>query len=200
MAQNQQPQVITISRQYGAGGHSLAKRLSEKLGIPYYDVDFVRLTAKISGYSEDEIKREGEDMHASSRFINRFLTNASFSNPYDEIFQAQKAVILGLAKKPCIIVGRCSNIILREEGIPSFDVFLSASREYRLARAAELEENQGKSPAELEKYLERRDHWRRTYYKAYTSHDMGEAADYHLCLDVSRFGIDRCTELITELL
>lgn len=200
MDQKKQLPVITISRQYGAGGRSVAKKLSEKLGVEYYDVDFVRLTAKISGYSEDEVKREGEDMGNTAKFINRFLTNASFSNPYDEIFQAQKAVILGLAEKPCIIVGRCSNIILREEGIASFDVFLSASKEFRLKRAAELDENKGRTGADLEKYLERRDHWRRTYYKSYTSHDMGEASDYHLCLDVSRFGIDKCADLIAELI
>ena len=130
--------VITISRQYGAGGRSVAKKLSERLGIPYYDVDFVRLTSKISGYSEEEVRREGEDLGGMAKFINHFLTTASFSNPYDEIFQAQKAVILGLAEKPCIIVGRCSNFILREAKIPSFDVFLSGSREFRLKRAAEL--------------------------------------------------------------
>ncbi|MDO5703180.1 MAG: cytidylate kinase-like family protein, partial [Lachnospiraceae bacterium] len=167
--------VITISRLYGAGGHSVAKGLSEKLGLKYYDMDFIRLTAKVSGYSESEIKKEGEDLGDGARFINRFFTTASFSNPYDEIFQAQKAVILGLAKEPCIIVGRCSNIILQEAGIPSFDVFLSASWEYRLKRAAELAENDG---MDLERYVERRDHWRRTYYKAYTDHEYGFAGDY----------------------
>ncbi len=199
MDQKKQLPVITISRQYGAGGRSVARKLSEKLGIEFYDLDFVKLTAKISGYSEDEINREGEDMGRYAKFVNRFLTNASFSNPYDEIYQAQRAVILGLAEKPCIIVGRCSNIILREEGIESFDVFLTASREFRLKRAAELDENRGRTGPELEKYVDHRDQWRRIYFKSYTSHEMGEAADYHLCLDVSRFGIDRCVDLIAEL-
>ena len=36
--------VITISREFGAGGHSIAKVLSERLGIPYYDKDFVKET------------------------------------------------------------------------------------------------------------------------------------------------------------
>ena len=29
--------VITISREFGAGGHSIARVVSERLGIPYYD-------------------------------------------------------------------------------------------------------------------------------------------------------------------
>lgn len=197
MSENKQLPIITISRQYGAGGRSVAKGLSQKLGLKYYDVDFVRLTAQISGYSEDEVRREGEDLRNGEKFFNSFFTTASFSNPYNEIFQAQKAVILGLAsEKPCIIVGRCSNIILRDEHIPSFDVLLTASREYRIRRATELGEN---GTMDLEKYVDRRDHWRRTYYKTYTAHDFGEATDYHLCLDVSRFGIDRCVDLIAEL-
>lgn len=31
--------VITISREFGAGGHSIARVVSERLGIPYYDRD-----------------------------------------------------------------------------------------------------------------------------------------------------------------
>jgi cytidylate kinase len=197
MEEKKQLPVITISRQYGAGGHSVAKILSEKLGLKYYDLDFIRLTAKVSGYSEDEVKREGEDLPEATKFISHFLTTATFSNPYDEIYQAQKAVILGLAKEPCIIVGRCSNIILREEGIESFDVFLTADKEFRMRRATELAEN---GTMDVEKYVERRDHWRSTYYKAYTNHEFGSAADYNLCLDISYFGIEGGAELIEQVI
>ena len=47
--------VITISREYAAYGRTIAKGLSERLGIPFYDKDFVKETAKISGYSEEEV-------------------------------------------------------------------------------------------------------------------------------------------------
>ncbi len=197
MTKNSSLPVITISRQYGAGGRSLAKGLSEKLGIKYYDIDFVRLTAKVSGFSEEQIIAEGEDMGKRAQFLNSFLTNASFSNPYDKIFQAQKAVILGLAENPCIIVGRCSNIILREEGIPSFDIFLTASLEYRVKWAAENGKHDG---VDLEKYVEHRDSWRKNYYKAYTNHDLGEASDYHICLDTSYLGIDKCVDIVAGIL
>ncbi|MBP3876712.1 MAG: cytidylate kinase-like family protein [Lachnospiraceae bacterium] len=196
MSENKTLPVITVSRQYGAGGHSVAKGLSERLGLQYYDYDFVRLTAKVSGYTEEEVKREGEDLGRGSKFVNSFLTTASFSNPYNEIFQAEKAVILGLAEKPCILVGRCSNVILQEAGIPSLNVFLSASKEFRRKRAVELGDYGSMDP---DKYVERRDHWRDTYYRAYTGHQLGLAEDYHLCLDVSRFGVEHCVEIIAAL-
>ena len=47
--------VITINREYGAGGRSLAEILSEKLGIPYYDRDFVEKTVEESGYDNSRM-------------------------------------------------------------------------------------------------------------------------------------------------
>ena len=97
--------VITISREYGAGGRSVAAALAQRLGIEYYDIDFVRLTAKVSGYSEEDIRREGEDMSNRAKWINQLLDNmSSYTSSYDAIYQAQREVVVNLAKKPCIII------------------------------------------------------------------------------------------------
>ena len=58
--------VITISRQFGAGGHSIARVVSERLGIPYYDRDFAKQAAARSGYSQEDIDREGENLQVIS--------------------------------------------------------------------------------------------------------------------------------------
>ena len=199
MADKQLP-IITISREYGARGRSVARALSKELGIEFYDRDFVTLTAKASGFSEEDIRREGEDLSGRARLSNQFLslnTTGAFTNSYDAIFQAQREVILNLAKSPCIIVGRCANYILREEGVGSFDVFLYADRAFRLKRTLELNEYEKMNP---EKYLERRDHWRSTYYKAYTGHEFGYYKDYHICVDVGTFGLEGTVAFLTEAL
>ncbi len=189
--------VITISREYGAGGRSVARLLSEKLGVEFYDIDFVKLTSRISGYSEEDILREGEDLSGGSSIINRFFSTTASYNSYDAIYQAQRLAVLELAKKPCIIVGRCSNIILRDEGIPSFDVFLYADKAHRLKRAAELNEN---GSMDLERYLERRDRNRRNYYKTYTLHEIGDYKDYHICLDTGRIGYEACAQILADII
>ena len=188
--------IITISREYGAGGRSVAKALAPKLGLEFYDIDLVRLTSKLSGYSEEDVKREGEDLSSSVQFINQFLSTNAYNNSYDIIFQAQKDVVLDLAKNPCIIVGRCSNIILEEAGIPSFDVFLFADKEHRLKRAAELAEN---GHMNLEKYLDQRDAYRKNYFKHYTKHELGDYKGYNLCLDTGTLGMDYCADLIAQV-
>ncbi len=189
--------VITISREYGAGGRSVARGLAARLGIDFYDRDFVRITSKVSGFSEEDVMREGEDLSRRSRFINSFLTNtSSFVNSYDTIFQAEKDVILQLAKKPCIIVGRCSNIVLKEEGIESLNVFLFAEPEKRLKRVLELNEYGNMDPA---KYLEKRDRLRKTYYRAYTDHEMGDCRDYNICLDTGLLGVEKCVDILENV-
>ena len=135
--------VITIGRQYGAGGRSVAKALSEKLGIPYYDKDFVKLTAQKSGFSEEDVLREGEDISYVSKLVNSILNNsASYTSSHDAIFDAQVKTLLEFAEQPCIIVGRCANVILDAANIPSFNIFLYADMEHKMKRAAELAENE----------------------------------------------------------
>ena len=93
--------IITISREYGALGHTIAGALAERLGLEYYDRDFVKLTAKASGYSEEDIRREGEEMSGGAKWMNSFLDNmASYTSSYDRIYEYQRAIIIDLAKKP----------------------------------------------------------------------------------------------------
>ena len=105
--------VITINRQYAAYGRTIAAKVSERLGIPYYDKDFVKKTVAESGYDLDAITRDGEDITSKNRFVNAIMNIAVGSYPdyVKKIYEAEKEVILDLAKSPCIIVGRCANRI-----------------------------------------------------------------------------------------
>lgn len=190
--------VITISRQYAAYGRTVAKGLSEELGIPYYDKDVVRKTAEQSGFSEEDIKREGEDLSRAGKFMNDLLNNAaSYPSSHDRIFEAQKEVVLKLAEEPCIIVGRCADHILTEAGIPAFRVFLYADEEHRIRRAAELEENRG---FDAKKAAFRKEQLREIYYKTYTGVEMGQISNYNICIDTGAVGVRQCIQILSEIL
>lgn len=199
MSQTNQMPIITISREYGAGGRSIAKGLSEKLGIPWYDRDFVKYTAKLSGYSEEDIFEEGEELKESSHFLDSILNSmASYTSSHDAIFKAQKEAILELAQKePCILVGRCSNRILREAKIPSFDIFLHADKEVRIQRCKDKANDQVDN---LKKYVEKRDELRDNYYHTYTGGRMGESHDYTISLDTGVISYDQCIEILSSLI
>lgn len=189
--------IITISRQYAALGRTVAKGLEERFGIKFYDRDFVKKTAEKSGFSEEDIRKEGEAMSRASKFMNSLLNNAApYPSSYDKIFEAEKAVILELAQKqPCIIIGRCANYILREAGIPSFDVYLHADIEDRVQRAEELHENED---MEIRRYIEKVDSLRNTYYKKYTGWNMGDSEHYTMTLDTGTLGAKASVNLIAE--
>ncbi len=197
MKENRLP-VITINREYGAGGRSLAEILSDKLGIPYYDREFVSKTVEESGYDVEDVEREGEEMSRPSKVLNNILNSTvSYSSSHDAIFSAEKKVILELADKPCIMVGRCADYILGQAGIDTVSVFLHAPIENRMER---LKQREGETGELSEKFVEERDKQRKTFYKQYTGREIFDAANYTFSFDVSRIDISDCADIILDLL
>lgn len=197
--------IITISREYAAYGRTIAAALSDRLGIPYYAKDFVKKTAEQSGYSEEDVERESENMSRGSKFMNNLLNNASsYKSSYDAIFAAQREVVLELAKEPCILVGRCADHILREKGISSFNIFLYADIDHRILRAKEILAESGeledKTDADVKKIITKIDSQRETYYKKYTGKELGSYKNYDISLNVGTLGVDKCIEILTDIL
>ena len=52
--------IITIARQYGSGGHEIGEKVSQALGIPFYDRELIVMAAKQSGYSEEVFSKADE--------------------------------------------------------------------------------------------------------------------------------------------
>ena len=46
--------IITIGREFGAGGRDLGRRLARELGIAFYDRDIILRTAKASAHLTPE--------------------------------------------------------------------------------------------------------------------------------------------------
>jgi len=128
--------VITISRQFGSMGRSIAKELSENLGIEFLDRDIVEATAKRMGLPVSVISDEEESMK-STFFRRQYPLGMGMSSLKDEIFYTQKNIIRDFAAKgSCIIVGRCADYIL--EDIPNhLNVFVYAPEEARLKNCVE---------------------------------------------------------------
>lgn len=191
--------IITISREYCAYGRTVAAALSEALGIPYYDKDFVKKTAEESGFDASLVNEEGESLSPSTKRFDSFLEalHTGYSPARDDIFNAQCKTILELSAEPCIIVGRCANVVLQKAGIPSFDIFLYAEPEARVARFKEMF---GEIRGDALKYIEKQDNDRHTYFKTYTGKEMGDARLYDICLNVGTLGLDAAKEILLSLL
>ena len=187
--------VITISRQYGAGGRTIAKALSQSFDIPWYDRDFVARTAASSGYSEEDIQREGEQLSAGGRFWNSVLNNsAAYASSHDGIFQAQKKVILDLAGSPCIIVGRCGDFILADE--PNIiRIYIYAPYEARLEHCLhDLNLDEDTAKKMMKSVDEARDH----YHMHYAGFLPNDQRFKEIMIDSSMLGIEGTADYLVD--
>ena len=192
--------IITISREYGAGGHSIGKGVAEALGIPFYDRDIVRETAKASGFDPELIEDEGEDISKTDSILKSICSASStyYRDTQEAIHDVQRVIILRFAQAgPCVILGRCADEILREVGIESINVFIHADDVHRAVRVSELIGST--NATEIQRMMAKKDSSRHTYYSRYTGKKWGDSQNYHLTLDSGALGYDLCVKLITEV-
>ena len=187
--------IITLSREYGAGGHSVGRRVAAELGIEFYDKDIISGSAEALGIDPAQLAAEEEAISKAEVFL-RTITPISYDRK-DDFYDAESEVILKLAAKgPCVILGRCADAVLRGAGIPSLDVFLFADEAHRSARVGKLIGSD--SPAEIQRAMQKTDKARRNYYTHYTGKAWGDHRNYHLCLDSGALGYDTCVHIICE--
>ena len=187
--------VITISREFGSGGHTIGKMVAEKLGIPCYDAEIIQEMTKETGFSPDYVKEAGE--YAPGSFLSAAFSNRMFGPTNEDIlWERQYRVITALAEKgSCVIVGRCADYILRDKA-DCLTVFIHADMKFRAERIVREYGEREQSPEER---LRDKDKRRAAYHRFYTDMKWGYAQNYHLTLDSGVLGIDRCVKTICAL-
>ncbi len=191
--------IITISRQFGSGGHSIAKGTAERLGIPFYDSELIIEVARRSGLSEEFIREHEEYASHSNSFLYQLAmsTTGSYGYPsvYQKLYEAQNKVIEDLAEREsCVIVGRCADYILRNRE-DVLHVFIHADNEHR---AAHILEKYGETDKSMAQRIKDKDNRRRNYYRFHTDREWGVCTNYHLALDSGFLGESACIELICK--
>ncbi len=193
--------VITISREFGSGGRTVGRTVAEKLGIAYYDKELVKHVALETGFDEAFIEDRGEHARSgrwlSYGFASRGIAGAATGlSVEDFLWTVQCRVITQLAEKePCVIVGRCADYILKDRN-DCLNVFIHADKAFRAERIVRL---YGESENSPEKRLNEKDKKRSAYYRHYTDREWGLAENYHMSLNSSYIGIDKCVEIIIDI-
>lgn len=178
--------VVTISREYGSGGRYVGKLLADRMHLPFYDKELISLAAKESGLSSAYIVKNDEIM-ASSKYKD---------NNDDRLFVAEVKVIKDLAKHSCVIVGRCSDYILKDTK-NTLKVFLYSDMDSKVKRAVKY---YGISKEKAEKQIESINKKREKHYKYYTGRAWKNPNNYDLMLNVDLLGVEKCAELIENII
>lgn len=187
--------VITLGRQFGSMGRSIARELSERLGIEYYDRDIVDAVTEELGITRQQIDQV-EGRLGNSTFWNRAFPLGRDAAMQDQIFQSQARIISQLAEKQsCIIVGRCADYILRNE--PNrMAVFVYAPEEARLENCVK---HLNMTPEQAKKMMKSVDAARKSYHKKYTGYDPGDLDQYDLLINSAMLGIEGTADYLAAL-
>ncbi len=192
--------VIVIGRQYGSGGHDIGKILADKLGFDFYDQEIIKMAAGTTGLTSEFIEKREETMTNSLLYdlVNQMYQyrDEKEEAPKDKIFDAESKVIRDLADKGnCVIIGRCSDYVLRDDD-RVLKVFFNAPMESRIERVMK---RLGVESGNAQHRIRKEDKYRADNYRYYTGRIWGASANFDLTINTD-LGIDFIEKCIDDAL
>ncbi|MBA2254553.1 MAG: cytidylate kinase-like family protein [Chloroflexi bacterium] len=206
--------VITLSRQFGAAGAPIGRKLADRFGAEYLDREVVAMVAERSGIPEEEAEGYDERLPGLwQRIAAALATSApevampplpSGSLPDTEIGERLAALTRAVveeaaARGNAVILGRGAAFILGRRP-DALHVQLHASSEarlrYLLMRAEDIPSETRPDEKSLRELCRSFDRARGNYLKRRFDVDWMDARNYDLALDTGRLGIDTSVELI----
>lgn len=185
--------IISVSREYGSGGHAIAEQLAKRFDLPFYDRNLLEEIAKEKGLDVKNIKKYDET--SKKPLLSRTVRGYS-SSPEENIAKMQFDHLKDMAKegKSFVIVGRCSETILKEN--PALvSVFILGDMDKRIERIMEV---RGMSEAEAEDAVRRHDKSRKAYHNHYSERKWGDSRNYDITINSSKLGIERTAEVLAD--
>ncbi|MCD8090252.1 MAG: cytidylate kinase-like family protein [Clostridiales bacterium] len=200
--------ILTIGREYGSGGRTIGKLISEKMGIPFYDKDLINRAAMESDIDKEVFNSMDEKRTSSLLFsIVRNLDKgggagisgdgSGIMTMNERLYLIQKQIIKRIAAEgSCILLGRCSNITLKDDPA-AVHIFIKAPHDFKLKTLKEVKNLEPKAAAKL---IKETDKERADYYKYYTGLKWGSSQCYNYIIDSSVLGLEGTADLICELI
>lgn len=191
--------IITIARQFGSMGRPIAKRMSEKLGIEFYDRDIVEEAAKKLNLPVSKINEIEETAQKSAKTNSfrrmMFPLGTQADEMQDKLFETQKNIIQFLAERDsCIIVGRCGDFILADE--PNIiRIYIYAPYEARLDHCLhDLNLDEDTAKKMMKSVDEARDH----YHMHYAGFLPNDQRFKEIMIDSSMLGIEGTADYLVD--
>ena len=174
--------IISISRQHGTGGKEIARKVAEKLNIEFFDKEEIKEFAIQNSLIENK--------YTDDELYNFYL---SLDAEKDSILKQAETIRMIASKKNCVIVGRSSDYILKDN--PNLiKIFLYAPMEYRINKVKEMYND---TYNEAKKHINKSDKSRATYYEVIANKKWGDKENYDICLDCS-IGNEKVVNIICE--
>lgn len=198
--------VITISRQFGAGGITLGELVSKKLGYRFFDNEIIQMVARKAKVSTNWVaSMEKEAGGKIQRFISGMVSRRLVDRILDmdhgyideEIYVDLLHEIISkiAAEGNAVILGRGSQYILKDED-DTFHVLLVADKEFRIRF---IEEKYHLAPKQAVQMVNNEDKRRLNLYQKFGRLDYDSTAHYHLVLNMRRVNLKTAANLMCRM-
>lgn len=196
--------VITISRQFGTGGHEIGAELARRLGVKLLDKQILNEVASRIRAVEDAVEKiESRNPLWRDDFTNfyrNYMAGAEYNGAEQdktshELFEAQAAVIRQIAEQEsCVIIGRCGFDIFRNHP-NALKIFVHSPLNCRKRRIAEKYDLNEQDAAAM---IVDNDYSRELYTKTFTGSEWTDARNYDISLDVRKFGVNGAVDFLMK--
>ena len=198
--------VITISRQFGTGGHEIGAEIARRLNVKLLDKQILNEMARKFNIVEEAVEKI-ESRNPLSRddftqFYRSYMAKAEYSGQeHDEtsrqLFEAQAEVIRKIAaQESCVIVGRCGFHIFRNHP-NALKIFIHAAvdcRKKRIGRKYDISESDAAA------MIVDNDYSRELYTKTFTGSEWQDARNYDISLNVKQFGVNGAVDFLMNVI
>ena len=199
--------IITINREYGSGGKIIGQKLSQKLGIPYYDDDIIKLASENSAVGEEFFRMNDEKPGNNILYkiigglktaLNKPTIKDDITNP-DNLFRFESEVIRELAnEESCILIGRCADFVLESSGFEDFvNLYVYSDLPTKLRRVMEVD---GVDTKEALLRVQKINKSRSEYYRYYTGESWDDMNRYDLTINTTKLELDAASKLVIKYL
>ena len=193
--------ILTIERQYASSGLAVGRAVAKRLQIPCYGREILEMTAKKMHVQPENIEHMEETANKSLLYDLALLAQSGLTGnglqADRRVFLEESNIIKELAMNgPCVIVGRCAGGILRARK-DCLRVFIYADLENRIQTATQ---KYGVAQENVLNVLKQNDKRRSSFYKNNTEYLWQDWTGYHLCLNSGILGVEKCVDLIVDMM
>ncbi len=194
--------VITIARGFGSGGKEIGNQVAQRLGIPCYERQILKMASDTSGLNESLFTQADEKLKGS--LLLKKLKGIPFhtvAEPQDKrftsdvnLFNIQADIMRHLAEvSSCVIIGKCADYVLKDyDNVASF--YIEAPR---ADCVKSIVNKLGVTEEEAHKIIKATDSYRADYYAYYTGGNYWtNPINYDMTLNSSRIGRENCVDVI----
>lgn len=182
--------VVTIEREYGCGGGSIAAQLAERLGFKLWDQLLTEEIARLANVNPSAVRRCDERMDSRLHRLSKVFWRGSYERnsvvsgqvfDTDCMVEMMQEIMNKIGREGnAVIVGRGAPYFLRENP-DTFHVFLYAPRAEKIRRTIA----DGHPSREAEELVDSVDRERIAYVKHYFDADWPTRSLYHLMLNTA---------------